>query len=231
MAILAAMQSAALRLMGQRPTVFFGSQNKFEMEIADLVNEVATDIMKSNDWQKLTKVLTLIGDGTSSTFALPLEYDRMLVVSDLQDSANWLWGYTHVVDLNEFLALEGRDFQLTPGAWTLYGGEIHVTPTPADQATAIFPYISNRYAVSSGGVAKATFDNDADIFQLPERLLTLGLVWRWRENKKLDFTGDQEAFTKALEEYAAKDKGSRVYRRRSMRTIPGTHLAWPWALG
>src|SRR3546814_5464552 len=52
----------------------------------------------------------------------------------------------------------------------------------------------------------------SDTFLLPERLLTLGLVWRWRENKKLDATGDQEAFIKALDEYAAKDKGSRVIR-------------------
>src|SRR3546814_14852216 len=67
----------------------------------------------------------------------------------------------------------------------------------------------------------------SDTFLLPERLLTLGLVWRWRENKKLDATGDQEAFIKALDEYAAKDKGSRVIRSRSRLRLPGTHIAWP----
>src|SRR3546814_14673647 len=71
----------------------------------------------------------------------------------------------------------------------------------------------------------------SDTFLLPERLLTLGLVWRWRENKNLDATGDQEAFIKALDEYAAKDKGSRVIRSRSRLSLPGPHIDWPYELG
>jgi hypothetical protein len=41
MSVLAAMQSAAIKLIGQKPQVFFTSSDVFEMEIVDILNEVA----------------------------------------------------------------------------------------------------------------------------------------------------------------------------------------------
>src|SRR3546814_5064934 len=55
-------------------------------------------------------------------------------------------------------------------------------------------------------------DWSSDVCSSDLRVITLGLVWRWREMKKLNFAGDQEAFTKALDEYASKDAGSKVIR-------------------
>jgi hypothetical protein len=231
-AILAAMQSAAIRLMGQRPTVFFGASQNFEMEIADLVNEVARDIAKSHDWQALTQVHTITGDGEEADFALPDDYDRQPVVTSIQDTTSWVFGYDHIVNLNDFLYLEARDFSPTPGAWTIYGDRLRFIPAPPEDQTATFPYISKYYARDAGTLeTKEAFTSDSDTFLLPERLLTLGLVWRWRENKKLDFTGDQEAFTKAIGEYAAKDRGSSVFRRGGRPALRGTYPAWPWQLG
>lgn len=234
MAILAAMQKAARRLLGQRPTAFFGVTNTFEAELCDLVNEVAEDVLKSNDWQALTSIAELSGDGATTEFSLPADYDRMLLVADVQDQQNWVFGYYPAASVNEFAFLEARGFTPWPGAWIIYGDLMRFQPAPASESTAIFPYIAKNFARDAGTLAlKSEFTADTDAFLLPERLLTLGLVWRWRENKKLDFTGDQEAFTKALSEYAAKDKGSKVIRKGGRRwaNVPGTYPAWPWALG
>lgn len=232
MTILSAMQSAAVRLLGRRPDVFFGagSGNIFELEITDLVNEVARDIAKSHDWQALVQICTLSGDGATSEFDLPPDYDRMLVASRLQDPANWAWGYRQISDINAYLSSTAQGFGSSPGGWIIFGSEMRFSPAPTGEAQ--FPYISSFYARDSATtLTKCVFTADTDCFVLPERLLTLGLVWRWRENKKLDFTGDQEAFTKAIGEYAAKDRGARSFSRSSSRAIPGTHTAWPWPLG
>lgn len=230
MTILAAMQSAAMRLMGHRPSVFFGSQDKFTMEIADLVNEVAQDVVKSHDWQALKRIQTMTGDGTSDEFAFPADYDRMLLTAEMQDLTNWAWGYCHITDINDFMYQEASGFGPYPGGWIIYGDAFHFSPAPPAGQTASYPYISNAYAMSGGSPASA-FTGDGDQFLLPERLLTLGLIWRWRENKKLDFTGDQEAFAKAIDEYSAKDAGARAYRSNSRRSLGRTRTAWPWTLG
>jgi hypothetical protein len=63
-----------------------------------------------------------------------------------------------------------------------------------------------------------------------ERLLTLALIWRWREQKRLDATGDQANFEKAFAEAAGMDKGARVIRSRR-RALSRARIAWPWELG
>lgn len=231
MAILAALQSATLRVVGQRPTAFFGGSETIAVEMSDLANEVAQDVSKYQDWQALIRIGTITGDGSQTDFALPDDYDRMLQNASVQDLGSWFWGYHAYTDINGFLFDEARAFNAYPGGWIIYANQLRFSPVPAAAQSASFPYITKKWAIDASTTPKEAFTADTDTFALPERLLTLSLVWRWRENKKLDATGDQEAFIKALDEYAAKDKGARTFRRNSHRFFPGTYPAWPGELG
>lgn len=234
MTILSAMQSAAIRLVGYRPQVFFGSSEKFESEITDLVNEVARDIVAHHDWQALKRIHEITGDGVTTAFPMPDDYDRQLLVTSVQDLNSWVFGYTHIQDINQFMFDRARGFSIVPGAWTIYGNQMQFYPAPTTGGTASFPYISKNYAMAQSTALQDEFTQDTDEFVInrADRLLTLGLIWRWRENKKLDYTGDQEAFALALDQVAAKDSGSNVITRNS-RSFRGlnTRLAWPWPLG
>lgn len=229
--ILSAMQSASIRVLGRRPMTFFGASQNFEgLEITDLVNEVATDIAAYHDWQELTRVALLEGGAGVTEFDLPSDYDRQLQDSDVARAGYALWGYAHIGNINDFLASQDSGWANTiPGGWIIYDGKMRFSPAPMGEAR--FPYISKNWAVGADGTAKAQFDADTDTFVLPERLLTLGLVWRWRENKKLSAEGDQEAFIKALDEYAAKDSGSGIIRRGRPRrwgntVVPYMGVTW-----
>lgn len=232
MTILSAMQAASIRLVGYRPSVFFSSSQTFEQELVDLVNAGAKDICRSQDWQALTKTYSFTGDSDKEDFDGPADYGRQLIDADIQDLNNWAWGYFHLTNINEFLYRKARGFEPYPGAWIIYGGQFHFSPAPATGQSATFPYISKNYAVGNDGVSKAEFTKDDDSFVLPEELLTLWLVWRWRENKKMDATGDQENFAKAFSEIAAKDAGSKIIRRNwsGLNRYNWVH-AWPWELG
>lgn len=199
--------------------------------MCDMVNEVAADVAASHDWQAITKLHTITADGVTKEYPFPGDYDRQLLKTNVQDPENWIYGYRHVPDINEFSYIENRGFQLFPGIWTIYGGVMRFTPTPAEGQAAYYPYVSKYWAKDTNNTPKGEFTSDTDAFLLPERLLTLGLVWRWRENKKLDFTGDQEAFVKAIDEYSARDAGSRIYRGGIRRSLPNMVTAYPWSLG
>lgn len=233
MSILSAMQSAAIRLVGQSPSVFFNSSELFELEIADLINEVATDICKHHDWQALIKINVMSGDGVTEVFPLPTDYDRQLLYTTVQDVNHWMWGYTHVSDINSFLSQRYMTFGTNPGIWIIYDNQMHFLPAPSPGNNATYPYISLNYAKTSDGMAAKSFTQDTDEFMIRggDRLLTLGLIWRWRENKKLDYTGDQEAFKMALEQLAARDKGSNVFRQYSASNLRGAPVAYPFPLG
>lgn len=230
MTILTALQSAAMKLVGQRPGTFFGSTGQLEQELSDLVNEAGEDISKYQDWQALVRVANLPADGVSTEFEFPADYSRMTQAAVVQQPTAWFWGYYHCASMDEFLFFKNRGFEPWPGVWYMYDNKFQFQPAPPADGVE-FPYVSKNFARDANGILKANFDNDTDEFLLPERLLMLWLVWRWRENKKLDSSGDQEAFIKALDEYAVKDGGSRRIARNARRLIPNTRVGWPWELG
>jgi hypothetical protein len=233
MTVLQAMQHASMALMGYSPSTFFGSSEQFEQEITSLVNEAAIDIARNTDWQSLIKIANFAGDGVSESFDLPEDYDRMTVTAEVQDLQNWVWGYFRAKDLNEFMWMKARGWNAYPGIWIIYDDKLQVYPAPGVGQSASFPYITNNTVKGELGQEKKGFNQDSDTFRIRdgERLLKLWLIWRWRENKKYDSTGDQENFVKAIDELSAKDQGARVIRRNSRRNWGNTRAAWPWQLG
>lgn len=233
MTVLSAMQSAAIRLIGRKPTVFFGApeSDKFELELVDLVNEVAAEIAESHDWQVLTKVYTITGDGVLSEFPLPSDYDRMLLDSELFDPNSWAWGYNHYTNVSAWLRDKARGLVGIPGAWIMLGNKFNFFPVPANAAEAEFPYISNQYARDAGNVARTAFMADDDSFILSEKLLTLALIWRYKSQKGLAYAEDMQNYEIELSKLQARDGGSRVIRKGSPRISGDVRLAWPWSLG
>lgn len=230
--ILNSMKSAAFRCWGERPDVFFESSDQGPQEIADLVNEAAQDICAQIDWQALTRIQTFVGDGVQSEWDIPADYQRQLKIAEIQDLANWAWGYAQVSDLNQFMYLKARGYGYWPGIWTIYNRKFHFYPAPDVGAEASYPYITKNYAIDGDtNTEKPAFTKDNDTFILPERLLTLWLVWKWKVMKGEPIGDEESAFTKALGEYASNDGGSSVYRSRIFPFRGRFTTAYPWPLG
>lgn len=233
MSVLAAAQSAMIRLVGRKPSTLFSSQNQMEMEISDLATDVAVDICTSHDWRKLTKLYTLTGDGVASSFDLPADYDRMVIAQAVHDPNNWFWGYSRVHSLDEWIAITTSGFfGITPGWWIMLGGKIQFAPTPAAGAQATFPYISKNIGLSASGSPITAFTRDDDTFALDERMLTLGIIWRWKAQKGLEYAEDMANFEKDFSDTAARDKGATAIRSSNWlgRRLRSS-AAYPWPLG
>jgi hypothetical protein len=198
----------------------FSSQEQVMIEMRDLVQDVAVDIAKSAEWRKLTKIGTLTGP---APFLLPADYDRMLVGQGMQDQTNWFWGYYPFATVSEYmLAINSQIALPRPGGWIILGGEFKFYPAPSGVAT--YPYIS-KYIVNNG--THETFNADTDTFVLSERLLTLGLIWRYRAQKGLDYTEDMATYGLALAQEQNNDKGGRVTRfGNPMAYFPGARIAY-----
>jgi hypothetical protein len=233
MSVLSACQSAMVRLVGRKPQTVFSSTNQMEIEIADLATDVAVDIMKSHDWRALTKFHTLTGDGSTTEFDLPSDFDRIVLAQRITDTSNWLWGYSSAQTLEDWMVITNSGFAaVTPGWWVILDGKMQFSPAPTSGSPAKFAYISKNIArAAAGGAPIATFTDDGDSFVLEDRLLTLGLIWRWKAQKGLEYAEDMANFEKAFSENAGRDKGSQAIRKGSPYSYLGTHLAWPWPLG
>lgn len=221
--ILTAIKSAILRVSGVAVQEVFASTDQIAVEMQDLAQEVAADIAASHDWRALTKVHQIVGNG-GLAYPLPSDYSRMVLASDVDDATNWFWGYEPFESVNDWLRYRTGGYSIvSPGGWIILGGEMQFYPAPS--GTAQFPYISANWAIDSDSAHKAEFTADTDIFVLDERLLTLGLIWRWLDQKGMPYAEAMATYETALAQAQSRDKGARVLRRpRSV--LPGTRLAY-----
>ncbi len=233
MTVLSAAQSASVAIVGRRIASLYSPSNAQDdtlaVQLAELANEVAQDIIDKHDWQALTKVTDFMGDGSTGAFPLPTDYDRMLLDSDVYDPSAWAWGYHHISSINQWMQRE-REPWISPGGWIILQNQMNFWPVPSANAVARFAYISSNYARNADGQEKAKFDSDTDTFAIDERLLKLGLIWRYRALKRLEYAEDMENYEIALSEAMSRDKGARAIR--TPRRFPGNwSRPWPWVLG
>lgn len=231
MTILSACQDAIARLVARRPSSVFASDDEICVEIASLSNEAATDIMKAHDWQALTKLHTISGNGSTEGWPLPDDYDRMVNGTDVH-SGTWVWQRYSNAGLDAWLDLKTLLPAIPPGYWNILGGTMNFVPVISTGDQAKFYYVSNEFALAADSTPKTAFDRDDDSFILDNRLLTLALIWRWKSMKGMDYQEDIRNYDIALSQAMARDGGSRVIRSGSgMARTLNTRLAWPWSLG
>lgn len=225
MSILSTCQSAGVLLVGRRLTTLFSTTDQLAMELIEIANEAATDIAKKHDWRALTKVFNMTGDGASTSFPLPSDYDRMPEKATI--ITNWLsTSLAMVKDLDQWLYFQSRPNIGVPGYWILLNNAIQIQPPFPNGNTASFYYLTNQ--IVSGN--KTSFTVDADTFLLPERLLKLAIIWRWRQLKRLEYSEDMSNFEIALSEEISRERGPRVVEVGRSR-LKGDSAPYPGVLG
>jgi hypothetical protein len=174
--------------------------NRTMQEMYALANEMAQRIAyDTRDWTLFRKVQTYVGDGVATSFALPADYKRMLLTSNVWRSSYTMAPLSFIPDTDEWLIRRARNWTANPyGEWTMYGGNMVLSPVLPIGESVYYAYLeSNCIALSSGGNGNI-FTADTDSFRLDERLLKLGMIWQWKANKGTSYAEDMGTYSDAL---------------------------------
>jgi hypothetical protein len=226
MTVLSSCQEAAIELNQAELSTLFASTDRFAKELRIQANRSAVAIANAYDWQILTKRATITGDGSETSFAFPDDYDRMTLKTNLAGNDSNL-DLVKARDLDQWDYFQNHPGTSTPGYWIPLGGELQVNPAPGSEIAYSYYYITKN--IVSGD--KLAFTLDADTFILPERLLTLSIIWRWRASKRMEYAEDMRNFEIALSDEVKKDKGSRILVVGRQRTPYDVRVAYPGNLG
>lgn len=232
MSFLTAAQAAAIQLIGKKPPTFFSSSGQFELEICTLGNDIIKDIVSEKDWRQLTVLKEMVGNGVIVGYDIPLDYDHMPKDSQIHDKDFLTWNYIPAAGLNEWLNYINGNPLPSPGAWIKIDGQIQFTPPVADGKTAQYYYISNQIVFDpTTGATKSQFSYDTDTMIYNERMLTLGLIWRWRAMKRLEYSEDLANYERFRDRVAGDDKGSNIIVVGGRYRYPqNIYPAYPWQL-
>ena len=115
MAVLQAAQSAAIRLIGQRPQSIFSLSDTFSLEMQDLLNEAGRVICDHQAWRAQTLLTTINGDGVTTTFPFPVNFDRMLNTGEMHPSQWPTWRHQQILDLDRWTDIQRIGSTVSPG--------------------------------------------------------------------------------------------------------------------
>lgn len=164
-------------------------------------------------WQALIKEDTITLSTADQDYALATDFRYILPETQ--------WNRD---DRRQLVWLNSEEWQFFKG-WTTVNGlnlrarirnnelEFEQTIASGDNGKTIaYEYVSKYWTEDSGSTAQQKFAADTDTSVLDEEILTLGLIWRFRKSKGLDFEADLIEYNRQVELAKAHDGAARMLR-------------------
>lgn len=210
MSLLTICQTAAVSVGLPMPNAVVGAQDPNTPRLLALLQQEGDELARRHDWQALVTEHTWTTDGNEAqAAALPADYDRMVVIPSIwnrslnyrvqgpvtQEEWQWMRKWLFVASLT--------------GYWRLIGGVVHILPSPVAGQTMSLEYVSKNWVQGATGPA-AAWAADTDTARIPERLLTLGLIWRWKRSVGLDYAEENATYEREVDRACSRDRGVKV---------------------
>lgn len=174
------------------------------VQLLRLAQEEGEALARRYPWQTLQTEKTFTTSATSvQTGAIPTDFAYMIPET--------FWNRTSrrrvngPVDAEEWQRIQAMVTTYINPAYRIRGDSILITPTPSAGQTCAYEYISKNWCQSSGGTAQSSWAADTDTGKLDEALMTLGLVWRFRQAKGLEFEDDLSLYERRVAEAMQRD--------------------------
>jgi len=197
------------------PTSITGSTDTTVQQLYGIANEVLDDLVDQSKFQAITREATFTSIAAEDQGA----------ISAIAGVEGYLWAYPQTFyDRTLRRPLYGplteQEWQAikaipNPGPFykfRIWNDHIFLNPAPSTPfSTIAFEYASSYAVNSSGGVAKAAFNDDADVCKFPEKILRKGIMYRWKQIKGLPYQADEIAYWSLVNNMIARDKVKRPY--------------------
>lgn len=199
-------QNVADEVGFSRPSTIVNNTDATAKQLYRLANRTG-NVVSRFGWQVLRADHTFVLVTSTQTYALPTDFRYMVpdttwdrsddreVLNPLS-AAQWAFskGWGLVTGLNRRARIKGNLL------------EFDQTITSSDNGKTIaYEYVSSYWAESSGGTDQASFQADTDVSKLDDELMTLGVIWRFKKAKGLDYADDLAEYTQLLNRLKATD--------------------------
>lgn len=188
--------------------------------------DTGRDCLERANWTGLDHAATITGDGTTTLFSLPSDWNRFNPGDKAPSSPlisnkyplTPLYGPINAEELNALKALPGSTVR---PVWRMIGSSIEIWPALSLAELVTFNYFSEAWILAINGTTrKERFTVDTDRSLLNEDMIQKGVVWRWQQSKGLDYAEAFRAFEMSFMRNASQQMTERVITTTS--NVPST---------
>ena len=186
MSLLTIIQRACDRLTIPRPTAVVASTDQATLNLLGLAQEEGKELSARAAWQAITteKTFTTVA-AALQTSAVPADFDWYIPETMFnRTSRRQVYG---PLSQHEWQQIQASLTTLVNPAFRFRGNNILISPTPTAGQTVAYEYVSKNWCESSGGTDQPSWAADTDVGLLDEELMVLGVIWRFRKSKGLDY--------------------------------------------
>lgn len=226
MAILNVIQRASVLCGLPSPSGAVSSTDANVQQMVMLATQEGEETSSSYDWRQLKLPFTYTGDGTTTLWPLPSDFERLLPGEAFFSNSYPSIPLIGPLSDEEFLAAKALPVLPIRPIWRLIGTKVEIWPALASGEVINSQYLSNKWIVAIDGVTtKSAFTLDTDSCLFPERILSLGVIWRWKRTKGLDYAEEFRTYQIERDKIAGHDSGNRVIHMSTRTRMPDTY--WP----
>lgn len=193
-------------------TTVYGSTDDRILQVLGLLEEEGDDLAARHNWTGLATEAThttIAAENQGIITTIAPGYD-FIKNSTLWDRTDTLPVIGPISDKDwqglKAVANTGPRYQ-----FRLRGNNLMITPAPTAGHTLAFEYQSTNWILDpDGSTTKAAFSSDNDTMRIPEKLLLMGLRWRWAAEKGLAYAELFNTYEAQVKDAMGRDGGKRV---------------------
>lgn len=206
MSLLTLVQKAAVRVGMTKPSVVAAATDSGVQQLLEYAQEEGEQLSRFGDWRVLRKekTFTTVAAETQTDTPIPTDLGafidqtfwnrnrRQRIYGPVSPDMWQRWKATSTFPVTDTFCLRGT-------SWLM-------APTPLAGQTIAYEYRSKNWCQTSLGVGQDAWAADTDTGVLSERLMGMGLVWRYKQAKGLDWEADYEKYAFEVSQALAADQ-------------------------
>ena len=214
MSLISIVQGAALRVNYPAPTVAIGSTDPNVQLMVACAQDAGDEANERVDWQalKIQTPVTFTGDGVTAAWPLPNAFQRLSPSTTFISSLYPTMRMEGPISESSLLRMKAIPMSTYPSAWREVNGEIEFYPVLGAGEIVSYVYAGKLWITNVAGAPYAVpaWTADSDLSLIPERVIRLGTIWRWKRAKGLDYSQDFDDYEAALDRIGGQESTGMV---------------------
>jgi hypothetical protein len=188
--LLAIMNKAQALLNLPITTQVVNSTNQTQKQLLAIANMDGELLAEEFAWQQLTTETSFLTTATETQTNSTLPNDFGWVINETLYNRDTNLPVVGPVNPREWQEMLSNGINVSTPRYRVRGNLFLFNPAPTAGQDVYYEYVSKNWCESSTGTGQSAWAADTDVSILPDNLHVLGIIWRWRASKGLDYNQD-----------------------------------------
>lgn len=206
MSLLTIVKAVCKRVGVTAPVNAYSSTDDNIVRMIALADEEGRELANEYSWQRLTTEATHTTVATESQGA---------ITTVAGTAFSWIKNDTmfnrtsnrpvYPVDDTSWQRMKASGITGPYSMFRIRGNNLLAYPTPTAGHTWAFEWVSKNWCESSAGTGQDAWASDSDVARLDEELITMGVVWRFKQSQGFEYGEDFNKYQRRLQSALARD--------------------------